>query len=261
MSLISAGFANVPGMQSPVETFERAYCWGPYPRYFTSAYIGSTAADPTNTPTWELRVGLVLGKQTATGTWVNYSPTATDGSQFAAGVLVQGIRMQDVLTGVNTAKFYAVMVSGGVRASNLIGLDNQARAIMAPHFIFDDNLPGNGQFEWQSFSSQTANYAIQPSDNFTQFDNFGSVGEVDFTLPPILNGYKFGFRVVAAQTLKVISNEGGNIVAFNNAGANSLAFSTGGSQIGGGLILYSNPAGTLWYAQNISAGANTITVA
>ena len=84
MSLVGSMFGNAPGMQSVVETFERAYCWGPYPRYFTGLYRVD-GADPTNTPTWELRVGLVLGKQTATGTWVNYSPTAADGSNVAAG--------------------------------------------------------------------------------------------------------------------------------------------------------------------------------
>lgn len=261
MSQISSMFGNLPGMGTVAETFEQAYTWGPYPRYFAPGYIGSTAADPANSPTWELRMGLVLGKQTATGTWVNYSPTATDGSEVAAGVLPLNLRMQDVLTGSNTAKFYAIMVSGGVQGSKLIGLDNMARAQMSSLFYFDDNLPGRQQYPWQRFQTKTANYQIVATDNLTMFTTLGSVGEVDFTLPPIANGYSFGFANQAAQIMKVISSEGGNVVALNNLTANSVAFSTGGQEIGGIFHVYSNPAGTKWIVENASSGVCAVTVA
>jgi hypothetical protein len=253
-------FGNIPGMEGVVETFEQAYSWGPYPRYYTGAYIASTAADPTNTPTWELRPGLLMSKQLATGTWVNYNPTATDGSQIASGVLTQGLRMQDIFTGVNTTKFYAIMVSGGVQSAKLIGLDQQARAQMADRFFFDDDLPGGHVFPWRTQVTKTANYSILASDNYTHFDNTGAVAEVDFTLPAIANGYYFGFHAIANFTIKVISNEGANMVAFNNASANSVAFSTGGQIIGGGFQIWSNPAGTKWIVVNDSAGTNTVTV-
>lgn len=258
---ISSMFGNIPGMGVPVETFEAAYTWGPYPRYFTGAYIGSTAADPGNTPTWELRPGLLMGKQTSGGTWVNYNPTATDGSNIAAGVLTLGLRMQDILTGVNTTKFYAIMVSGGVQAAKLIGLDNQARAQMSKVFIFDDNLAGNAQYPFLQWQNKTANYSVLSTDNLTIFTTLGATGEVDFTLPPIANGYYFGFNNEAAQTMKVISNEGGNIIAKNNLTATSVAYSTGGSQIGAGFYIYSNAAGTKWIVENSSADACAVTVA
>src|SRR5215469_597738 len=212
MSQISSMFGHLPGMGALVETFEQAYTWGPYPRYWTGGYIDSSAADPGNTPTWELRPGLVMGKITATGTYKQYSPTATDGSQIASAVLPLALRMQDVITGVNTAKFYALMVSGGVQASKLLGLDNMARAQMSSLFYFDDNLPGNHVFPYEAFSTQTANYQILPTDNFTIFDNTGAAGEVDLTLPAIANGYYFALKAIVAQTFKFISKEGGNMV-------------------------------------------------
>ena len=263
MSQISSMFGHLPGMGSVVETFEQAYAWGPYPRYFTGAYIGSGAVDAGNTPTTTLRKGLVLGKQILTGTYVNYSPTATDGSEVASAVLIETLRMQDVLTGVNLTRFYGVMVSGGVQAAKLLGLDNQARAQLSSQFYFDDNFPGNQQFPWQRFQTKTANYTIVASDNLSHFDNLGAAGEVDFTLPPIANGYFFGFTVMAGQILKVISNEGANIIAFNNAAANNLAFQTAAAEIGGGLRIYSNPAATKWIAEAVgnAGGTNTITVA
>ena len=260
MALVGSAFGNLPGMQGVVETFEQAFAWGPYPRYFAPAYISANTIDPGNSPTWELRPGLVLGKQTATGQWINYNPIASDGSQVAQGVLIQGLRIQDILTGLPTAKFYAVMVSGGVQGSKLLGLDNQARAQMAKVFIFDDNLPGNADYAWLQFQSKIANYSIQPTDNFSHFDNIGATGPITFTLPPILNGYKLGFRVVVNQNMLVSSFEGGNIVALNNAVANTLAFQTGGQLIGGGFEFYTNAAGTKWYVNNYSIANNAVTV-
>jgi hypothetical protein len=261
MSGFSSMFGHLPGMGTVVESFELAYCWGPYPRYFIGGYIDSATADPTNTPTWEVRKGLVMGIVRATGTWKNYSPTATDGSEVACGVLTESMRMQDVLSGVNTAKFYAIMVSGGVQGAKLIGLDGMARAQMSQAFYFDDDLPGRQRFDWNRFQSKTADYTIVAADNMSVFDNTGAVGAVVFTLPALANGLKFGFRVVADQTVTVASAEGDNIVAFNDASADSLAFSTGGAKVGGGLNLYSNPGATKWVAENTSIGANTITVA
>lgn len=262
MSLISSMFGQLPGMGTVVETFESAFCWGPYPRYWAPGYIDSAAADPTNTPTWELRMGLVMGKKTATGTWTNYSATATDGSQVAQGVLPINLRMQDILTGVNLARNWGIMVSGGVQASKLIGLDGQARAQMADKFYFDDNLPGDHWYPFMQWQAKTANYAIVAADNMTVFTNIGATGEVDFTLPPIASGYWFGFRVIADHEVKVISNEGGNLVAFNNAAANSVEFAGSGSTaIGGGFNIYSDPSATYWIVQNAAASqANIVTV-
>jgi hypothetical protein len=261
MSNISSMFGNVPGMGTTVETFEQAYSWGPYPRYYTGAYIDSGASDPTNSPTFELRMGLVMGRITATGTWTNYNPANTNGSEVAQGILPLGLRMQDVLSGVNTTKFYAMMVSGGVQGSKLIGLDLMSRAQLSPRFIFDDNLLGNTAFPWGRFQTKTANYQIVAADNFSHFDILGAAGEVDFTLPPIANGYSFGFTGGAAQIMKVISFEGGNIISLNSATSTSVAFATGGMQFGGSFHVYSNSAGTKWFVESPSAGTATVTAA
>ena len=253
-----------PGVQPPAETYENAFRWGPAGLgLITGGTISSLASDPGNSPTYELRVGLLMGQRTADGTWVNYAATNTDGSEVASGVLLTAIRMQNILTGANQARFYGVLVGGPIKAAAVIGLDLQARQQMSDHFNFDDvlNLPGMHWFPWRRFQSKTANYSMSiPNDNYCQFDNAGATGAVTLTLPPVQNGLAVGVRVVANQNLAVTSNEGGNVIAFNNAAANTLTFSTGGQLIGGGLTLYSNAAGTAWFAQNDSAGANTITV-
>jgi hypothetical protein len=256
-------YGNLPGQADADYTYENEFAWGPSRlRIITGGVIDSGATDPGNTPTFELRPGLILGQKTTTGTWTNYAAGNTDGSQVAAGVLLVGLRMQDFSLNVQN-KFYGILVSGLLKSARLIGLDNMARAQMAANFLFDDPLmfPGARFFPWMNFVTKTANYAVLSTDNFTLFDNTGAGGEVDFTLPAIANGYFFGFRVQTGQVVKVISNEGANMVAFNNNAANSVAFSTGGQEIGGVFWVYSNPAANKWIVENHSAGTNTVTVA
>lgn len=262
MSQISS-FGNLPGLGAAVETFEQAITWGPaYNLAWWSGYISANAVDSGNSPTWRLRPGLVLGKITATGLWTNYSPTATDGSEVAAGILAYGLRMQDVFTGSNTQKFYAIIVGGRVIGANLLGLDQNARNQMFPRFFFDDAIPAGGtDFPYSHFQNKTANYTVVAADNGSLFTTLGAVAEVDFTLPAIGPGLVFGFANQADQTMKVISAEGSNVIALNNLTATSVAFSTSSQKIGGNVKVYSNPAGTKWIVENNSAGSNTITVA
>ena len=258
---INDAWGSLPGIQAAQETFEQAFGWGQFGlRVFAAGYLDKNTVDSGNSPTMELRPGLVLGKITATGKWTNYAAGNTNGSEVAAAVLIQSIRMQDILSNPQD-RFYGIMVGGPVQGAKLLGLDQQARQQMHVRFFFDDDYTGIVSYPFKRQNTQTANYQILASDNGTLFNNIGAGGEVDFTLPAIANGYVFGFRDYVAQTLKVISNEGGNVLAFNNAAATSVAFSTGGSQIGGGFLIYSDAAGTSWIVQNTSAGANAITVA
>lgn len=262
MSQLSTGFLNTPGMGTVVETFEQAVTWGAFSRLiWFPVNIAAAAIDSGNTPTTNLRPGLVMGIITSTGAWTNYSATATDGSQVARGVLPLGLTMYDYLNGTTQTKVGPMLVGGGLKAANLIGLDLQARADLTPQFIFDDNLIGNYRFPYPNFVTKTASYQVLASDNFTQFDNLGAVGAVTFTLPAIANGYSFVFRARAAQNLIVASTETANMEALNNLVANSVAFQSGGAIIGGVFRVYSNPAATKWLVETLSAGAATVTVA
>ena len=261
MSQISSMFGNAPGLTTVVETYEAAVTFGIAAQLkWFGGLISSAATDSTNSPTWRLRPGLLMGVITASGQWTNYSPTATDGSQVARGVLGYGMRLQDVITGSNTTKFYAICIGGNVKAANLINLDLWARAQLSARFTFDDNILGNQWYPAPNILAKTSDYTIVASDNMTEFTNAGAAGTVNFTLPTLANGYMFRFRVVADQTLTVTSAAGNDIVTYNDAAASSLSFGTGSQKIGGGLMLYSNPAGTAWYSSNLSSGANTITV-
>lgn len=253
----------VPGLTTSRESYEQEFRWGSqFQGVFANALISGSAVDTGNTPTFELRPGLLLGQITSNGKYTSYSPTGTDGSEVASAVLIEGLRMLD-FSNVATDRFYAVLVGGPVQASKLIGLDLQARQQMSSRFIFDDigGTPGNHWYPWKRQISKTAAYTVVAADNFTLFDNIGATGAVTFTLPALANGYLFGFLVQADQNVTVASAAGDDMVAFNDASADSVAFSTSGEKIGGLFAVYTNPAANKWIVENRSAGANTVTVA
>lgn len=260
--LLNDSYGMAPGLTTSRETYEAEFRWGSqFQGVFANALIDGNTVDSGNTPTYEIRPGLLLGQVISTGKWKNYSPTATDGSEVAAGVLIEALRMKDFQDNA-VDKFYAILVGGPVQASKLLNLDLQARAQM-DKFIFDDifNIMGNHWFPWKRFQSKTANYTVVANDNFTMFDNVGAGAGITLTLPTLASGYLFGFRVQADQSMTIASNEGSNMVALDNASASSVAFSTGSQQIGGNVWVYSNPGATKWIVENHSAGANTVTVA
>ena len=211
MSQVSSLFAGIPGIGTVAESVDTNIFWGTAGqlKWGAPGEISANALDPTNSPTWRLRSGLIMARLTASNQWINYSASGTDGSQNAQGVLATPIRMQDVLTGSDTAKYFAICIGGNLKAANLIGLDAQARIQMSGQFTFDDQFVAypNGWYwgPYPRFTAKTANYTITAADNFTEFNNTGAGGEVDFTLPAIAPGLVFGFRAIADFTFKVIS--------------------------------------------------------
>ncbi len=263
--LMTDVYGLAPGLTTARETYEAAFQWGSeFQAVFANALIDGNTIDVGNSPTFELRPGLLLGQVLSTGKYKNYSAIATDGSEVASAILMEAIRTTDFSNNA-TDRFYAVLVGGPVQASKVLGLDLMARQQM-DNFIFDDSLGfgsilGNHWWPWRRFQTKTTSYSVVASDNFTLFDNLGAAGAVTFTLPSIANGYFFGFRVQTDQNVIVSSAEGSNIIALNNASASSVAFQTGSGRIGGMFYIYSNPAANKWIVENASAGSNTITVA
>lgn len=254
--LLTDTYGIVPGLTTSRETYENEFRWGSqFQGVFANALIDGNSVDVGNTPTFELRPGLVLGQVTATGKYKQYSPTASDGTEVASAVLIEGLRMLD-FSNTATDRFYAVLVGGPVQAAKLLNLDLQARQQM-DKFNFDDigNLIGNHWFPWKRFLTKTANYTIVASDNFTMFDNTGAGAQVVLTLPAIANGYMFGLYAYAAQVLRFTSAEGGNVVG----GGSLTNTSASVTAIGGAIYIYSNPAGTKWIVEQ--HGTQTITFA
>lgn len=253
--LMTDTYGIVPGLTTSRETYESEFRWGSgFQGVFTNALIDGSSLDSGNSPTYELRPGLLLGQVISTGKYKQYSPTATDGSEVASAILLEALRMQD-FSGNSVDRFYAVLVGGPVQASKIINLDLQARQQMNK-FIFDDifQMQGNHWFPWKRFQTKTSDYTIVANDNFTMFDNTGASGTVVLTLPAIANGYFFGLRAQAAQVFRFTSNEGSNMV-----GTTATQTSASVAAIGGVIYVYSNPAANKWIVEQ--HGTQTITMA
>ncbi len=253
--LMNDSYGMFPGLTTARETYEAEFMWGDQKQaVIMGGLISGAARDSGNSPTTELRKGLLLGQILSTGLWTTYSPTATDGSEVAGGVLMESFRTQD-FEGNNKNIFYGILVGGPVQASKILNLDGMARPQMRK-FMFDDigNVQGNSYFDWKRFQTKTSNYTIVASDNFTLFDNTGAGAQVVLTLPAIAPGYKFGAQLSAAQVLRFTSAEGGNLI-----GTSLTQTSASATAIGGLIVVYSNPAGTKWIVEQ--RGTQTITFA
>ena len=253
--LMTDSYGIVPGLTTSRETYESEFRWGSqFQGVFANGLIDGSAVDSGNSPTYELRPGLLLGQVISTGKYKQYAPTATDGSEVAAAVLIEGLRMQD-FSGTAVDRFYALLVGGPVQSSKIINLDLMARQQMS-NFIFDDifQMMGGHWFQWKRFQNKTANYTIVAADNYTMFDNAGAGGTVVLTLPAIANGYYFGLRAEAAQVLRFTSNEGSNVI-----GTSATNSSVSVTAIGGVIAVYTNAGGTKWIVEQ--RGTQTITAA
>ena len=253
--LMTDSYGIVPGLTTSRETYEAEFRWGSqFQGVFANALIDGAARDTGNSPTYELRPGLLLGQVISTGKYKQYSPTATDGSEVAAAVLIEALRMQD-FSGSDVDRFYAVLVGGPVQGAKILNLDLMARQQM-DKFIFDDifAIPGNHWFPWKRFQTKTSNYTIVANDNYTLFDNTGATGTVVLTLPTLANGYFFGAHCKAAQILRFTSAAGSDVI-----GTSLTDSSVSVTAIGGLIAIYSNPGATKWIVEQ--RGTQTITAA
>jgi hypothetical protein len=96
--------------------------------------IDKTARDASNTPTTTLRKGLVMGKITATGKYVQYSDAAQDGTQVARCILADEVNLLDE-EGTAQDGHSVGVVHGVVEEAKLIGLDANGKADLT-HVLF-----------------------------------------------------------------------------------------------------------------------------
>lgn len=239
-------YSGMPGPSDVAITQERAFVLGPITWYLLKGIVinGTTATDAGNTPTTELRVGLLMSKITATGLHTNYAPDATDGSQIVEGVLWESRRTIDS-DGVTVNRPGQIVIAGYVRASDLILLDQQARSQMSNRFIFDDDLGGSGTGV-SAVIAKTADYVVTAADNNAIFTNRGATALVNFTLPTIAKGLRFRFYCEDNDGIKITSVVADTLVTHNDDAADSVAFSTTARCIGAGFEVVANDNASKW---------------
>lgn len=269
MSVVGANYGALPGLSDAYITYESAFApWGQTNRgLIVGVTIASDTVDSGATPTTTLRGGLLLGQKTATGLeWGAYSPTSsTAGLTVAAGILMHPLAMYDPLQGAAVDRTAWVLVGGPVVASQVINLDQKARADMFGRVFFDDHYAGNGYYGMKDVVAKTADYTVTAADNGTTFTNLGATALINFTLPTIAKGLRYRFYSEDNDGIKITAATADTIVTHNDDAADSVALSTTGRNIGGMLEIFANSAATKWlcvmYPWNIADDGSTVTKA
>lgn len=241
---------GIPGQTAAVVTATNEFIWGgdvsKIPVLMKGEIMDGAARDAGNSPTTVLRPGLILGRVAATNKIKQFDPDATDGTQYAIGVLAAELVVVDPLTGADQDKMFPMVVWAPVKAKALY-IEGTAltsstdqylarRQLGGAGFRFDDDVAG-----WNNGNSRiavkAADYTVVAADNGTFFQ--ATTGNVTFTLPAIKAGLEFRFLRVDGFNLVVASAEGDNMIVGNDASADSITFSTGGNLIGAQVLVRS----------------------
>jgi hypothetical protein len=280
VGMLYEGAFGTPGIRDILETTENQFWVGRYElQEFTGEIIDGSALDSGNTGrTQSLRAGLLLGKATSgvdEGKVLQWNPAATDGTADIYGVLAH---MQNVnYQGSTLDRLTGIMVGGLVDPTKLLIPGQTALGISgnANEFLIRNMMVGSGRFKfykdfvsvdnggWRNIVAKTADYTVLSSDHGVLFTNRGAAGAVNFTLPATAyKGMRFGFFVVADQTLTVTSGTADTMVVYNDATADSVSFGSAGDKIGGMFEVVGDGTGWLVMPRTYTDGtiAQTITI-
>lgn len=275
MSMVNFDFHNIMPGQNNAQVNEvvakGSITWGPQKaQYFFPAIIQGAARDAGNTGfTDTLRPGLLLGYNPTTFKWAQFDPTATDGTQVPAGVLLTATRV--TLNGTSTDRFNGqILIRGMVRAGGLSVAASSTQGIvgstyewmirrfMDQNFIFDDRVQGyRPDMSYQDLSAATL--TITEVMAGTLFLLTGATNKT-ITLPATpKRGLEYSFHNKGAGTVLINCATPDIITALNDETADSIALSTASNIIGGGFRILGD--GARWLVlPNVFSG-QTVTVA
>lgn len=237
-------YGSVPGMGAISQTTEKVVWWGREELllYVDNLLIDDTARDAANSPTTDMRAGLVMAKETSSGNLYQWDPDATDGREVVHGVLLRDLSMLDA-DGVAEDKYGHILLAGPLKAADLLiegtaftssTAEHLARRQMVANgkFLIDDELAGAAAFLGPALKNKyvTGDTTVTTADNGARF--VGATADCEFTLPTIEQGLVFEFLMTTNHELKITSSEGDNIIVGNDASADSVTWTTSGEQIG-----------------------------
>lgn len=219
--------------------------------------IDGSARDAGNTNfTDVLRPGLLLGRVlsgTDKNKMMQWNPSATDGSQKIAGVLMSAQKMQ--LMGADQDRYTGyILLSGCIKATGvcipslttdgIVGaaLEYVVRRQMSRAFIFDDDP--NGYVPGALVTTVTGNKTVLESEAGTMFVANGA-GAVTFTLPATPKaGLEYMFYNAANQNMTITCATTDILIVYNDIAADSVALSTASELVGGHFRVIGD--GTKW---------------
>lgn len=277
-------FQSGPQINTVVETAENTFYFYQHPlNVFQGALLDGAARDGGNTTTDVLRPGLLLGKVYSTGKLKEWSPTATDGSQYIFGILDNpGVKMQ--ANGTNKDRFRGtIMVRGQVNPTRLLiggnasyGISGNANEYLIRAqldklgFLLQEDQGANTgllgtsgfrPFGCTQIAAKTADYTVKAYESGTIFTTTGAGAAVTFTLPATASKglYYVFYHTVTDQNMTVAAGTASTMVTFNNAAATSVSLDQANKRAGGGFKVVGD--GSKWLVFMMTGETQTVTVA
>ena len=238
------GRDGIPGINPVVETFENEFLFGSYPiQQYSGLVISQDARDVGNTINPQiLRQGLLLGKVEATQELKEWSPNASDGSEYIWGILNQTISLRSISGrsgGTNNTESRLtgyIVIAGGLLTQRLIipgspntGIVGNAneylvRALLRENFILSDSYQysrPNGFIQTLSADDGPV-YTVSLNDSGKEFH---SVVPISAVLPDTpARGLTYGFYNEGSTT--TVNSGTVNIRVPGSGLANTLAVDT-----------------------------------
>lgn len=235
------------GISADRVTAEREIFWGSDALRFAAmaqpGIVGSGTVDAGNTPTTDLRAGLLLGINSTSGEFEDWNPDATDGTQWLAGVLCDNVRMLD-LDGTAADRQPRVCVAGGRLKTRRLLIEGTAflsstdrylarRALAKAGFLLDDDpfnyLSGLNQRVVRATGAGA--YVVTAAQNGSLII-FSNAAAVAVTLPTLIPGLAFDILREGDEEIVVASAAGDDIIVGNDLSADSITFTTAANHIG-----------------------------
>ena len=225
---------NTPGFSALTESFEAALHFpgknGEMHTIERMVTIGSTAVDAGNTPTTDLRAGLLIGKKTSDGNYYQYDPDGTDGTENPVGWLANTVPMLNDVTHVAEDQSSLIVVRGNAKEADILLLDEYAKTILMAQGCLFDAIPYDASPAiWTRIEYVSGNVTVVAADNGTLFIVTGGTG-VTFTLPTLASGLGFWFANDVDQSM--IINGASDIIGLDSLVLDTITYSTANEQIG-----------------------------
>ena len=194
--------------------------------------------DAGNTPTTDIRAGLLVAKLTSSGELEEWDSEASDGTEELWGVNPHDFRAID-FNANDADRVLPVVVSAPLKASQLLikgtALTSHAdeflarRALHAAGCILDDDPQGYlAGASWRD-KIHTGDLTLTSADNCTRY--LCHSADADFTLPTAQPGLKFRFFMGEDFELQ-ISSPASNFLTGNDQTGDGVTYTTAGEQIG-----------------------------
>lgn len=224
---------SLPGQKTEREGLANQVWWAmsSWPGIYLSSSgvkIASGTVDSGNTPTTTLRGGNIMARVLSTELYGIYDPDANNGLQIPLGILPEAQEMLD--DGTATATFGPPLIrAGGIKESEVIGLDANARAILKDGgILWDDEVEApaaSGIRPVVNIPDDTVAKTVVAAENGIRFIANDPDALTTFTLPTIANGLSYDFLQTEDQNLVIVSAAGNDIIAFADVAASTLTYS------------------------------------